>query len=84
MGMGEDHFFLARSAASRAAMFLAAVMRWMTLMMDLSSAMGAVIQRPIRKSPTEPTMGRQIERRKAGDGGVRDRGLSLLPPGRAG
>lgn len=62
--MGEDHFFLARSAASRAAMFLAAVMRWMTLMMDLSRAIGAVIQRPIRKSPTEPTTGRQ---RKAGD-----------------
>lgn len=55
--MGEDHFFLARSAASRAAMFLAAVTRWMTLMMDLSRAMGAVIQRPIRKSPTEPTSG---------------------------
>ena len=68
--MGEDHFFLARSAASRAAMFLAAVMRWMTLMTDLSSAMGAVTQRPIRKRPTEPTTGRQEERWKAGDGGV--------------
>lgn len=67
-GTGQDHFFLARSAASRAAMFLAAVTRWMTLMMDLSRAMGAVTQRPIRKRPTEPTTGKQRGRMKAGDG----------------
>lgn len=51
------HFFLARSAASRAAMLRAAVTRWTTLMRDLSAAMGAVIQRPTRKRPTEPTKG---------------------------
>lgn len=55
----QGHFFLARSAASKAAMLRAAVIRWMTLMRDLSKAMGAVTQRPIRKSPTEPTAGRQ-------------------------
>lgn len=63
-------------------MFRAAVTRWMTLMMDLSRAMGAVIQRPIRKSPTEPTVGRQRQRRVAGDGGVRYRGLFLPRQGR--
>lgn len=78
-GAGVDHFFLARSAASRAAMFRAAVTRWMTLMTDLSRAMGAVIQSPIRKSPTEPTVGRQRQRPVAWDGGAgaRDRGLFL-------
>lgn len=54
---GQAHFFLARSAASRAAMLRAAVTRWMTLMTDLSKAMGAVIQRPAWKSPTDPTTG---------------------------
>lgn len=56
----QGHFFLARSAASRAAMFRAAVIRWMTLMTDLSKAMGAVIQRPMWKSPTDPTVGATV------------------------
>lgn len=83
-GAGVDHFFLARSAASRAAMFRAAVTRWMTLMTDLSRAMGAVIQRPIRKSPTEPTVGRQRQRTVAGDRGAGREIEASFSPGRAG
>lgn len=58
---------MARSAASRAAMLREAVTKWMTLMRDLSRATGAVIHRPTRKSPTEPTAGAG-RRREGGQG----------------
>lgn len=73
----QGHFFLARSAASRAAMLRAAVIRWMTLMRDFSKATGAVIHSPIRKRPTEPTVGR--EQGNAENTG-RGRGRGPTPP----
>lgn len=65
-------------------MLRAAVIKWMTLMRDFSKATGAVTHSPIRKRPTEPTVGGSratLRTRDSGEGeGPQLPGQARTPP----